>query len=99
MRIQDRNALESLTTKTARTNDTPAAERGQAARPGMVDSGGGDRVELSSTLGRLSQAIAAAATQRESRVQMLSTEYQQGNFRPDPIATGRGLISDALAAE
>jgi hypothetical protein len=55
-------------------------------------------VELSSNLGRLSQAISSFSSQRAERVQSLAAEYQSGSYRPDAQATSRAMITDALTA-
>jgi hypothetical protein len=54
-------------------------------------------VEFSSTLGRLSQALAVSGSERASRVQALAAQYQSGNYQPNSLATSRSIISEALA--
>lgn len=99
MRVQDRTSLGPAAAETGRTPETQKSGRDSTGRSGAVGSADGDRVELSSTLGRLSQAIATHTTQRAQRVQALAAEYQSGRYRPNSAATSRGLISEALSAE
>jgi anti-sigma28 factor (negative regulator of flagellin synthesis) len=98
MRINDR----SLTgTGTAETGKAVEAQRPDEARGGKAaasSGGGGDRVELSGTLGRLSQTLAKFGSAREARVQQLAAQYQSGNYHPDSAATGRAMVSEALSA-
>jgi hypothetical protein len=99
MRVDDRNLT-----------SVPAAESGRAQetqRPGREDNlrsgsgtagGGGDQVELSSTLGSLSKAMSAYGSDRGSRVAELTAQYSSGSYQPNSLATSRGVISEALAA-
>ena len=61
------------------------------------NSGGADSVNLSSTLGSLSRAMASLGASFSEKVQALATQYQSGAYSPDSAATSRGLISDALS--
>ena len=97
MRIQDRTSLGTPSTQTGRTSETQRAERENTGQVGAAGSGDGDRVELSSTLGRLSQAIATAGAQRADRVQTLSTDYRNGRFRPNSVVTSRAMVAEALS--
>ena len=97
MRIDDRNTVGPAATETGRTPETSKTDRAAGGGSGAGDSGG-DRVEFSSSLGRLSQAISADSAQRASRVQTLAAVYQSGRYHADSQATSQGLISEALAA-
>ncbi|SRR5579883_331965 len=98
MRIQDHTSLGPSAAQAGRTAETQKPERGGAAPAGPASSPDGDHVELSSALGRLSQAVAADGARRAHRVQALSADYQGGRFRPDSLATSRALVADALTA-
>jgi len=98
MRIQDRTTLGPSAAETARQAETQKAGRDNVAQSDAAGSAEGDRVELSSALGRLSNALAAHASQRAGRVQALANDYQNGRYHPDSAATGRAMISEALAA-
>src|SRR5579864_6697581 len=98
MRIQDRTSLgpsPAQTGRSAETQKTGQDNTGKTRATGLAD---GDRVELSSTVGRLSQAIGTYATQRAERVQALAGEYQARRFRPTPQSTSRAIVAEALAA-
>jgi len=97
MRVNDQNALGSAAADVGRAQDVQKADRSSAARSGNSDSNG-DRVELSSTLGRLSQAISAANVQHSSRVQAVAAAYQNGTYRPDPVAISKAMVADAASA-
>jgi hypothetical protein len=96
MRVNDRNALGSAAAETGRAQETQTTGREGSVRSGRSDSSG-DRVELSSNLGRLSQAISSFSSQRADRVQSLASEYQSGRYRADAVGTSRAMISDALS--
>lgn len=99
MRVDDRNLTSVPTAESGRTQETQRPGREDSLRPGSsVVSGGGDQVELSSTLGSLSKAMSAYGSDRESKVAELAGQYSSGNYQPNSLATSRGLISEALAA-
>jgi hypothetical protein len=79
----------------AETQRTGQDTSSEAPVTGSADA---DRVELSSTLGRLAQAIGTYATKRTERVQALAGEYQAGRLRPNSETTSRAMIAEALAA-
>lgn len=98
MRIQDRTSLGPSAAETTRQAETQKTGRDNVGQTGAAGSSEGDRVELSSALGRLSSALAAHASQRAGRVQALANDYQNGRYHPDSAATSRGMIAEALAA-
>ena len=97
MKVYDTNFASTSAAQTGRTQETQKVDRGENARAGAAGSGQ-DRVEFSGTLGRLSQALAASNSSRASHVQSLAAQYQSGNYRPNSLATSRGMVSDALGA-
>ncbi len=83
---------------TERTQQTRQTEQSGASRAGGAASGsGGDRVEFSNTLGRLSHALSADEPGRAARVAHLQAQYQAGAYRPDASAAARGMVSEALS--
>ena len=98
MRIQDRTTLGPTATPAGRAGETQKAGQETTGQTPLTSSADGDRVELSSALGRLSQAISSYASQRAERIQALAGEYQAGRFRPNALATSRALVAEALAA-
>ena len=98
MRVQDRNPWGTSAPETGRTPETQKAGREETGRTsGARSSESGDRVELSSALGRLSQAIATHNTQRGDRIQALATDYQRGTYRPDARQTSHAVVAEALS--
>jgi len=97
MRVDDRNNIGPAAPETGRTQETQKIDRASTARTGALESGG-DRVEFSSSLGRLAQAISADGARRASRVQTLAAAYQAGRYQPDSQATSQGMIDEAVAA-
>jgi hypothetical protein len=98
MRVNDRNTTGVPASQTGRAQETQKPDRGGTTTSKVSGDSGGDRVELSSTLGRLSHAISSFSTQRASRVQALTADYRAGRFQADSRATSRGVVSEALAA-
>lgn len=100
MKIYDLNLTGGASAaQTGRAQQTQQADHaGHTKAPGAGAGGTGDRVEFSSTLGRLSQALAADGASRAARVSALAAQHQSGNYRPDSAATSHGMVSEALAA-
>ena len=98
MTVNNQNALGSAAAETGRAQDIQKADRGDTASSGNADADG-DRVEFSSTLGRLSQAISTEGAQRSSRVQAVAAAYQNGTYRPDPVAISRAMVASACSME
>lgn len=98
MRVDDRNLTGVPASEPGRTQETQRAGRENSYSPGSGTAGGSDQVELSSTLGSLSRAMAAYGAGRQSRVAALGAQYRAGNYQPDSLATSRGMVSEAVAA-
>jgi hypothetical protein len=97
MRVNDRSPLGPAAAEAGRTPETQKPDPGHGPR--LIADSGGDRVELSSVLGRLSHAISSFGTQQANRVAALTANYQAGRYRPDSLATSRGMISEAVVTE
>ena len=96
MRVNDRNTM-GAASEAGRTQDTQKLDRAGVTRAGAADSGA-DRVEFSSSLGQLDQAISTDSAVRAGRVQALATNYVAGRYHPDSQATSRGVVAEAIAA-
>jgi anti-sigma28 factor (negative regulator of flagellin synthesis) len=95
MRIYDRNLTGTAAAESGRAQKTDRFETGSA---GGAAGSGGDRVELSSTLGRLAKVLGADHSDRASKVAALAAQYQSGNYRSNPAAISRGMVTDAISA-
>lgn len=95
MRVYDRNQVGASAVETNSLPGTQSSDRSSEA--GDLWSAG-DRVELSTTLGNLSHALAADSGSRMTRVRELTSQYQSGSYLPDSLATGYALVEDALGA-
>lgn len=78
--------------ETQRSDRTSGSRTGGATAPA-----GGDRVELSNTLGSLSRALSSYSSNRASRVQELTAQVASGQYRTDSRATSRGMVAEAMA--
>jgi len=98
MRIYDVNLTGTSAAESGRAQEAQRSGSTGGARTGGTGANGtGDRVEFSSTLGSLAQAMSADGSARESRVQALAAQYQSGNYQPDSVATSKGMVSEALS--
>jgi anti-sigma28 factor (negative regulator of flagellin synthesis) len=98
MRIYDVNLTGSSAAESGRAQEPQRSDRaGSTKAGGSGASGTGDRVEFSSTLGRLSQALSSDKSTRADRVQRLAAKYQSGSYQPDSTATSKGIVAEAVA--
>jgi hypothetical protein len=98
MRVYDVNLTGASAAESGRAQESQKAGLTGGSRAGGSGvARNGDRVEFSSTLGRLSQTLATDGAERASRVQALASQYQSGQYHADSAATARGMISEALA--
>lgn len=97
MRIYDRELTGSAAAESGRTQETPKLDRDSGARPATAAGGSGDLVELSSTLASVSRALSSYQSDRASKVQELSGQFQSGSYQPDSLGTSRGIVAEALS--
>jgi len=98
MRIHDRNLTSTSAAQAGRAQDAQKVTREGTDQAGTATNASGDRVELSTTLARLSRAIASNGADRSAKVQALAAQYQSGQYRPNSPATSRAMVSDALSS-
>ena len=94
MRVDPRNLTGAAAAETGRAQESQSIGRSSRAGTGRTGGSGSDQVELSS----LSRALNASASSRSSRVDQLAALYQSGQYQPDPAATSKSMVSDALSA-
>ncbi len=100
MRVYDRNLTSGTAAGSAVSQEAQKLDcEGEARAASLGADGGGDRVEHSSSLERLSRAISGDRSERANRVQSLAAQYQRGGYRPDSLAISRGMVAEAEAAE
>jgi anti-sigma28 factor (negative regulator of flagellin synthesis) len=99
IKVYDGNLAGAAASGSGRTADTQKVG-GNAATGGLSSSSSaaGDQVQLSGTLGRVSQALSDQETQRAAKVAALSAAYRSGTYQPNPAGTARGLVSEALSS-
>ena len=99
MRINDRNLTGASAAETGQAQKTQNLSRaGSDNSPTPAADGSNDSVVFSGTMSQLSRALATFESTRANRVQALAVEYQSGKYKPDPAATSKGLIAEALSA-
>jgi hypothetical protein len=97
MRVNDRNLAGTTAAETGRTPETNKTGNGESAH-GSRGTRSPDRVELSGTLQRLSQALGTAGDQRSSRVDALSAMYAAGKYQPDAAVISRAMVAEAVTS-
>ena len=99
MRIYDRNLTGASAAETGQAQKTQNLNRaGSDTSPTRAGDGSNDSVVFSGRMSQLSRALAAFESTRANRVQALTVEYQSGKYQPDPAATSKALVSEALSA-
>jgi hypothetical protein len=98
MRVYDTNLTVTSAAETGRAQETQRIDRGTQGTASRTGRSGSDHVELSGSLGRLSQTLSSFQQDRASRVQSLAATYQSGKYRPDSMATSRAMVSEAISA-
>ena len=98
MRVYDTNLTGTSAAETGRSQETQRIDRSAQGGASRVGGSGSDHVELSGSLGRLSQTLSSFQQDRASRVQSLAAMYQSGKYRPDAMATSRAMVSEAISA-
>jgi len=93
MRIYDRNLTGTTAAESGRAQKVDHFETGS---PGRAAGSGGDRVELSSSLGRLARVLDATQSDRAAKVAALAAQYQSGTYRSDASALSRRMVDDAI---
>jgi flagellar biosynthesis anti-sigma factor FlgM len=97
MKIYDSNLSGAAAGGAQRTQETQQTERSGSGRKAELTGEGGDRVELSGSLGRLSRVLSSFQSHRADRVQRLAAQYQSGNYQIDSKAISGAMISEALS--
>ena len=99
MKIYDQNISGASASQTGRAQEAQNAGRAGAGKAAAAEvDPSGDQVAFSGTLSRLSRTLGTFEAGRAERVQALAEQFQAGNYRPDPVGTSRGMISEALSA-
>ena len=96
MKIYDTSTSASAP-ETGRAPEAHRTDRETAARSSTAKNDGGDHVQLSGNLGRLSQVLNSFGSSRASRVEALATQYRAGQYQVDTGATSSGMVVEALA--
>jgi len=97
MRVYDRDLTGAAAAESGRSQETQKADRDTTTTSSQPGSASGDRVELSSGLAGLSRALAAYGTDRASKVQQLTAQFQSGTYQPSSLAISQGMVAEALS--
>jgi hypothetical protein len=97
MRVEDRNLNGATGLQPGRTQEPqPADSSGSVAEGQSSGTAGGDRAEISSLAGRISDALALHSAGRTQRIQKLAQDFKAGRYSADYRATSSAVISDAV---
>jgi len=97
MRVEERNLNGTSGPPPGRASESHEAGRsGSTVGAQISESAGGDRAEISSVAGAVSQAITTHAAERAQRVGKLAAEYRAGQYNASARSTSQALVRDAL---
>lgn len=95
MRVDDRNLNGAAGLQPGRAAETNELDR-LAPSGGNTESAGGDRAEISSLAGRISQSLAAQDTARAQRIGKLAQDYNTGRYHANSRATSSAIVREAI---
>jgi anti-sigma28 factor (negative regulator of flagellin synthesis) len=98
MRVYDRDLTGTAAAESGRSQETQRTDRGTTSTSSATGSASGDRVELSSGLASVARALTAYGSDRASKVQQLTAQFQSGNYRPSSSAISQGMVAEAISA-
>ena len=101
MRVEDRNLNGAGGPQPGRASESHEAGRlgstvGTTVGAQVSETAGGDRAEISSVAGTVSQAITKHAAERAQRVAKLAAEYRAGQYNASARSSSQALVQDAL---
>jgi hypothetical protein len=97
MRVEDRNLNVTGGLQPGRAPESQEAGRlGSPVGAQISESAGGDRAEISSLAGTVSQAVTAHAAERTQRIGKLAADYRSGQYHVNARSTSHSLMQDAL---
>ena len=94
MRIDDRNLNPASAPQSGAASETSRSKDSSAQ---ISESAGGDRSEISSLAGRVSQALESQSAARAQHLAKVAKEYSAGRYSLDSRATSRALVGATLA--
>ncbi len=98
MRIYDRDATSAAAAEAGQARETQRIEReGRLGSASPAAGETGDRVEFSTGLGQLSNAMTSWNADRADRIQALAAQYQEGRYSIDSMALSRAMVTEALS--
>jgi hypothetical protein len=97
MRVEDRNLNGAGGPQPGRAPGAYEPGRSESTVGAQItETAGGDRAEISSLAGTVSQAITSHATERAQRVGKLASEYRAGQYNASARSASQALVRDAL---
>ncbi len=97
MRVEERNLNGAGGPQAGRAPEAYQTGRtGSAAGAQITETAGGDRAEISSLAGTVSQAITTHTAERAQRVEKLAAEYRAGQYKVNAQSASQALVRDAL---
>jgi hypothetical protein len=94
MRVDDRNLNGAAGLQPGRTSETDRS--GSASGAQISQTPGGDRAEISSLAGTVSDAMATHSAGRSRRVAALAQQYRAGQYTVGARPASQALVHDAL---
>src|SRR5690242_9241747 len=97
MRVNDSQLNGANGLQPGRTPETHEADRvGSNSGAKVSESAGGDRTEISSLTGRISQTLAAHTAERSQRIEKLAKDYGAGRYHVNARSTSGAMVRDAI---
>ena len=94
MRVDDTTLTDQVSSTASRAAESQRVQVDTSATSGGSGTSAGDRVDLSSLGGRISQAMQNLSNQSATRASQLQKDYQAGRYQPDAQEIGHAMVAE-----
>ena len=94
MRVDERNLGGQVSSTAGRATESQRVQVDSSGSSPASSANSGDRVEVSSLAGRISQAMQSLSSQAAQRVGRLQQDYQAGRYQPDVQQISHAMTSE-----
>ena len=94
MRVDDNTLTDQVSSTASRAAESQRVQVDTSATSGGSGAAAGDRVDLSSLGGRISQAMQNLSNQSATRASQLQKDYQAGSYQPDVQDISQAMVAE-----
>ena len=94
MRVDESTLTDQVSSTASRAAESQRVQVDTSALSGGSGAATGDRVDLSSLGGRISQAMQSLSNQSGQRASQLQKDYQAGRYQPDAQQISHAMLAE-----